>query len=70
MQDEFYVVEAIVLEKNKPLEEQVLEYHTYAVCENWDIARQIELKDGPSGLKDLHRSRILGPFPLQTKELV
>ena len=70
MKDEFYVIEAIVPEKNKPLKEQVLEYYTYAVCDNWDTARQIELKDGPYGRKDIFKSRILGPFPLQTKELV
>jgi hypothetical protein len=70
MQDEFYVVEAIVPEKNKPLEEQVLEYYTYAVCENWDVACEIALKDGPHGLGDILKSRICGPFPLQTKELV
>ena len=70
MKDEFYVIEAIVPENNKPLKEQVLEYRTYAVCENWDIARQIELKDGPYGQKDILKSRILGPFPLQTKELI
>jgi len=70
MQDEFYVIEAIVPERNKPLKEQVLEYYTYAVCENWAIAREIQLKDGPHGLGDIHKSRISGPFPLQTKELV
>jgi uncharacterized protein YjbK len=67
---EFYVVEAMLFEQNKPLDEQVLEYSTYAVCEDWQIAREIELKDGPHGRRDFLKSRILGPFPLQTKELV
>ncbi|MAF26022.1 hypothetical protein CL634_10695 [bacterium] len=69
-EDEFYVIEAVLIENHKPLDEQVLEYRTYAVCESWDIARQIELKDGPHGRRDFVRSRILGPFPLQTQELV
>ena len=68
--EEFYVVEAVLYEKNKPFEEQYFEFTTYAVCDNWDIARQIEIKDGPRGRKDLLKSRILGPFPLQTKELI
>ncbi len=67
---EFYIVEAIEVEHKKPIEDQVLEYRTYAVCDNWDTARQIELKDGPYGRKDIFKSRIIGPFPLQTKELV
>jgi|SaaInlStandDraft_2_1057019.scaffolds.fasta_scaffold406889_2 hypothetical protein len=67
---EFYVIEAVLFEDNKPLDEQVLEFSTYAVCENWEIARAIELKDGPHGRKDFLKSRIVGPFPLQTKELV
>ena len=67
---EFYVVEAVLYEKNKPLDEQVLEFTTYAVCDKWETAREIEYKDGPHGRKDLLKSRILGPFPLQTKELV
>jgi hypothetical protein len=67
---EFYVIEAVLYEEKKPLEDQVLEFATYAVCENWQIAREIELKDGPHGRKDFLKSRILGPFPLQTKELV
>ena len=67
---EFYIVEAIQLESGKPIKDQTLEYNTYAECDNWDTARQIELKDGPHGRKDIFKSRILGPFPLQTKELV
>ena len=67
---EFYVIEAVLFEDNKPLDEQVLEFSTYAVCENWEIARAIELKDGPHGRKDFLKSRIVGPFPFQTKELV
>ena len=67
---EFYVIEAVLFEDNKPLDEQVLEFSTYAVCENWEIARAIELKDGPHGRKDFLKSRVVGPFPLQTKELV
>jgi len=67
---EFYVVEAVLFEESKPLSEQMLEYTTYAVCESWEIARAIEYKDGPHGRGDLLKSRILGPFPLQTKELV
>jgi hypothetical protein len=67
---EFYVIEAMLHDTSKPLDEQVLEYCTYAVCEDWQIAREIELKDGPHGRKDFLKSRILGPFPLQTKELI
>jgi hypothetical protein len=67
---EFYVIEAIVPEQNKPLDEQVLEYCTYAVCESWAIARAIQLVDGRVGRGDILKSRILGPFPLQTKELI
>ena len=67
---EFYVIEAVLFEDNKPLDEQVLEFSTYAVCENWEIARAIELKDGPHGRKDFLKSRIVGPLPLQTVELI
>ena len=67
---EVYVIEAMLRDTSKPVSEQVLEYCTYAVCESWEIAREIELKDGPYGRGDIHKSRILGPFPLQTKELV
>ena len=67
---EFYVVEAVLHEKNKPLDEQVLEFTTYAVCDDWVTAREIEYKDGPHGRGDLLKSRILGPFPLQTKDLI
>lgn len=67
---EFYVIEAVLFENDKPLDEQELEFQTYAVCEDWEIARAIELKDGPHGRKDFLKSRIVGPMPLQTKELV